>query len=47
MDALTEWMDDAFDPRGGVLAKDADGRYRLPVGGQDLPVLFGLRATKR
>jgi|GEM_PF-6264973 hypothetical protein len=39
-------MDEAFDPRGDVLEQDDDGRYRLHVGGQELPVLFGLRATK-
>lgn len=46
VDAFTEWLDDDVDPRGDVLTPDADGRYRLRVGGQDLPVLFGLRATK-
>lgn len=46
VDELMEWLDDDGDPRGDVLTADPDGRYRLHVGGQDLPVVFGLRATK-
>lgn len=46
VDEVVEWLDDDGDPRGGLLTAGPDGRYRLHVGGQDLPVVFGLRATK-
>lgn len=47
IDALTEWLDEAFDPRGGVLTVEDDGRYRLRLGGgHPLPLTFSLRATK-
>jgi SAM-dependent methyltransferase len=46
IEALTEWLDDDFDPRGTVLARDPDGRYRLLVGGEHLPVTFELRARR-
>jgi SAM-dependent methyltransferase len=45
LDALEEHLDSPFDPRGGVLAKEDDGRFRLRVTGQALPVLFTLLAT--
>jgi SAM-dependent methyltransferase len=43
---LEEHVEADFDPRGGVLAQPGDGRYRLPVGGEDLPFLFTLIAAK-
>jgi SAM-dependent methyltransferase len=43
---LDEHLAGDFDPRGGLLARDDDGRYRLRVGGEVLPVLFGLVAAK-
>ena len=46
VDRLVEHMSAEVDHRGGVLVQGADGRWRLPVGGQDLPVLFGLGASK-
>ena len=47
IDTLTEWLDEAFDPRGGILAVEDDGRFRLRLGGgQPLPLTFSLRATK-
>jgi SAM-dependent methyltransferase len=45
IDALTEWIDEDFDPRGGILAVEPDGRYRLRLGDQALPLTFSLRAT--
>ncbi len=48
VDALTEWLDEAFDPRGGILTADDDGLFRLRLGGRfPLPLTFSLRATKR
>jgi SAM-dependent methyltransferase len=46
VDALTEWLDEEFDPFGGLLAVTDAGRYEVRVGGGRLPVTFGLRATK-
>jgi SAM-dependent methyltransferase len=47
IEALTEWLDESFDPRGGILSADDDGLYRLrPGGGFPLPLTFSLRATK-
>jgi SAM-dependent methyltransferase len=46
VDRLVEDLSAEVDHRGGVLVQGADGRWRLPVGGQDLPVLFGLGASK-
>lgn len=46
VDRLVEHLSAEVDHRGGVLVQGADGRWRLPVGGQDLPVLFGLGASK-
>ena len=43
---LDEHLDTDFDPRGGMLEKDDDGRYRLRVDGELLPVLFTLVAAK-
>jgi SAM-dependent methyltransferase len=46
IDALQEHLDVAFDPRGNVLSREEDGRHRLRVTGQPLPVLFTLLATR-
>jgi SAM-dependent methyltransferase len=46
VDRLVEHLSAEVDHRGGVLVRGSDGRWRLPVGGQDLPVLFGLAASK-
>ena len=43
---LEEYLDADFDPRGDVLAREYDGRYRLRVDGELLPVLFALVAAK-
>jgi SAM-dependent methyltransferase len=43
---LDEHLDADFDPRGGLLAQEYDGRYRLRVDGEALPVLFALVAAK-
>jgi 2-polyprenyl-3-methyl-5-hydroxy-6-metoxy-1,4-benzoquinol methylase len=45
VDALDEHLDSPFDPRGEVLARESDGRFRLRVTGQPLPVLFTLLAS--
>jgi SAM-dependent methyltransferase len=46
IDALTEWLDEEFDPMGDMLAPTEAGRYELPVSGQRLPVTLGLRASR-
>ena len=46
VERLDEHMDADFDPRGDVLAHDDDGRYRLRIDGERLPVLFTLVARK-
>jgi SAM-dependent methyltransferase len=43
---LDEYLDSDFDPRGDILPRDDDGRYRLRVDGELLPVLFALVAAK-
>jgi len=43
---LDEHLEADFDPRGSVLAREADGRYRLRVDGEALPILFTLVAAK-
>jgi SAM-dependent methyltransferase len=45
IDALHEHLDAAFDPRGSVLTREDDDRFRLRVTGQPMPVLFTLLAT--
>lgn len=45
VDALHEHLAADFDPRGTVLTREADGAYRLRLGGEPLPVLFTLLAT--
>jgi SAM-dependent methyltransferase len=46
IDALHEHMDTARDPRGRILKRGEDGRLRLRVGGEALPVLFTLLASR-
>jgi SAM-dependent methyltransferase len=46
IDALHEHMETDLDPRGNVLPRGQDGRYRLEVSGERLPVLFTLIATR-
>ncbi len=46
IDESREHMDLAIDPRGDVLARENDGRYRLRIGGMVLPVLYTLLATR-
>jgi SAM-dependent methyltransferase len=46
VDSLVEHLSAEVDHRGGLLVQGADGRWHLPVGGQDLPVLFALGASK-
>ena len=43
---LEEHMDADFDPRGNLLDAEEDGRYRLRVDGELLPMLFSLVAAK-
>jgi SAM-dependent methyltransferase len=43
---LEEHLEADFDPRGDLLAREEDGRYRLRVDGELLPVLFTLIAAK-
>jgi SAM-dependent methyltransferase len=46
IDALHEHLEADMDPRGDVLTRDDDGRYRLELTGERLPVLFTLLATR-
>ena len=43
---LDEHLESDFDPRGDVLPAEEDGRYRLRVDGEVLPMLFTLVAAK-
>jgi SAM-dependent methyltransferase len=43
---LQEHVEADFDPRGNILAREDDGRYRLRVDGELLPFLFTLVAAK-
>jgi SAM-dependent methyltransferase len=47
IDALDEHLETDLDPRGNLLTRGEDGRYRLEVSGERLPVLFTLIATRR
>jgi SAM-dependent methyltransferase len=42
VDGLEEHVDLAADPRGNVLPREDDGRYRLRLDGEPLPVAFTL-----
>jgi SAM-dependent methyltransferase len=44
--ALHEHLDCERDPRGDLLAREDDGRYRLRIGGERLPVLYTLIAAR-
>jgi hypothetical protein len=44
VERFEEHLDTEFDPRGDLLAHEDDGRYRLRVTGQPLPLLFTLVA---
>ena len=46
IDGLREHMDTVREHRGGVLPQEADGRYRLRVDGEVLPVLYTLLASR-
>jgi SAM-dependent methyltransferase len=46
VERLDEHLETDFDPRGDVLPRDDDGRYRLRIGAELLPVLFTLVAAK-
>lgn len=46
VDALHEHLDTDFDPRGSVLQPEPGGRLTLRVGGERLPVLFTLLASR-
>jgi SAM-dependent methyltransferase len=43
---LDEHLETDFDPRGDMLPPDEDGRYRLRIDGERLPILFALVAAK-
>jgi hypothetical protein len=43
---LDEYLEADFDPRGDMLPREEDGRHRLRVDGELLPVLFALVAAK-
>jgi SAM-dependent methyltransferase len=43
---LDEYLEADFDPRGDMLPREDDGRHRLRVDGELLPVLFALVAAK-
>jgi hypothetical protein len=46
VEALHEHLECQRDPRGGLLGREEDGRYRLRVGRERLPILYTLIATK-
>jgi SAM-dependent methyltransferase len=46
IEALHEHLEADFDPRGSMLTPGADGRYRLEVSGERLPILFTLVAAQ-
>ena len=46
VDALHEHLDTGREHRGGVLPREADGRYRLRIDGEVLPVLYTLVASR-
>ena len=43
VEALTEWFDEDQDPK---LVVGTDGRARFPLGSQQLPTSYGLRARR-
>lgn len=46
IDSLTEHLEASMSPRPRLVPRDPDGRYRLRLEGQLLPILFTLLATK-
>jgi SAM-dependent methyltransferase len=46
VDALHEHLECEYDPRGRLLTREEDGRYRLRISGERLPILYTLIATK-
>jgi SAM-dependent methyltransferase len=46
IEALHEHLDVDRDPRGDMLARDDDGRYRLRISGEKLPILYTLIAMR-
>jgi len=46
IDSLTEHLEASRSPRPPLVPREADGRYRLRLEGQLLPILFTLPATK-
>jgi SAM-dependent methyltransferase len=46
IDSLTEHVEASKSPRPPIVPREADGRYRLRLDGQPLPILFTLLATK-
>jgi ubiquinone/menaquinone biosynthesis C-methylase UbiE len=49
VDSVREYMDRKLPSHrpGNPLTRDHNGRYRLIIGGEDLPVTYSVRATKR
>ncbi len=47
VDALTEYLDaDSLEGREDQIQRGQDGRWRLILAGQPLPVQYALRATR-
>jgi SAM-dependent methyltransferase len=46
VEALHEHLDVDRDPRSDLLARDDDGRYRLRISGERLPILYTLIAAR-
>ncbi len=46
LDGLAEHLSAEYDPRGHVLTREDDGRFRLRLGGEPIPLLFALRASR-
>jgi hypothetical protein len=46
IEALHEHLEVDRDPRGDMLAPEYDGRYRLRVSGERLPILYTLIAAR-
>ncbi|MBV8217785.1 MAG: class I SAM-dependent methyltransferase [Solirubrobacterales bacterium] len=46
IDSLTEHLEASKSPRPPLVPREADGRYRLRLDGQLLPIIFTLLATK-
>lgn len=46
IDSLTEYVEATMSPRPPLVPREPDGRYRLRLDGQPLPILFTLLATK-